>query len=165
MILSIIQILFGALVIYDGGKSIYMFATITTAGIFPHNNSYRSSFGNMGVNIILQGFGELSFGAFLLLRSFNAMNSGAFMEDDTLTLISNISLILIGGGVFIATLLHLTGCLRTMNEEMEKEYQHKKELGVNKIRETVFTFAYQALNQKMVISVMLLIVLISIRLI
>lgn len=142
-----------------------MFANITTAGFFPRNNTYRSSFGDMGMNIILQGFGELSFGAFLLLRSLNAMNSGSLMEAETLTLMSNISLILVGGGIFIATLLHLTGCLHAMNDEMEKEYQHKKEIGVNHIKETVFTFSYQAMNQKMVISVILLIALIIIRLI
>ena len=44
MLQSIILILFGTLTIYDGGKSVYMFANITTAGFFPQNNTYRSSF-------------------------------------------------------------------------------------------------------------------------
>ena len=165
MILSIILIIIGTLIVYDGGKTVCYFTTIITAGFFPHNNVYRSIVCDIEKNIIIQGFGELSFGIFLFLRSLNVLKAGSLMEADTLTLISNVSLILVCGGIIIAVILHLTSSLRSMNDEMEKEYHHKQELGVNSIKETVFTFSYQAMNQKLVFSTILLVSLIVIRLI
>ena len=164
MTLSILLIIAGAIVALDGGKVVYVFGTLTTAGFFRKQHFYQNIFEEMGKNLILHGFAEVSAGVFLFLRTLNIWKEGTMMDGDTINLIGNISMLLLGGGVIIAVMLHLTKSLRSANKELAKKGINKQELGVDNASELAFSYSYRSLNIRIIMSTVLLAGIIALRL-